>query len=105
MGQDPAACEVVLLSRANCHLLVVVPNRVDLNHTRPPPCRVSAGDWLLGEDREECHSHHWFGSVNLPPVPLGRIAVTTLKSGSEGKPSPTMCRVGSSNTKGLSEVT
>jgi len=47
----------------------------------------------------------WFGSVNFPPVPLGRIAVTTLKSGSDVNPSPSTWRFGSSNTNGLSEVT
>src|SRR2546421_7970345 len=78
---------------------------IDLDHAGSAARGVGGGRaWLL--EREEQHGgNHWFGSVNFPPVPLGRIAVTTLKSGSDVNPSPSTWRFGSSNTNGLSELT
>src|SRR5256884_620577 len=80
-------------------------DRVDFHRAGPSPGCVGGRGGSLDEGDEDHGGHHWFGRVNFPPVPLGRTAVTTLKSGSDVNPSPSMWRVGSSNTNGRSELT
>src|SRR5881296_278939 len=103
VGEDATAREHVGLPLAHFDLLGLAAHRVD--HHRAGPAAGGVGGRLLDEGEEEHRGDHWFGSVNFPPVPLGRIAVTTLKSGSDVNPSPSTWRFGSSNTNGLSEVT
>ena len=105
MSQDAAAGEHVGLSGADLHLLGLPPHRVDDDLARPPGRVGTRRRLLLGESEEEHGGHHWFGRVNLPPSPVTRFAVTILKAGSAVKPCPLMCRVGSSKTNGLSELT
>ena len=106
MRQDSAAGEDVGLALAHFHLLPSPSDRIDIHDARASPGRVAdRGARSLGEREQQQRADHWFGSVNLPPVPLGRMAVTTLKSGSDVNPSPAMWRFGSSNTNGLSELT
>ena len=106
MRQDPPPGEEIALALSHLDLLTAAADGIDLHHARAPGGRVGRGRGRLLHQREEHHGgDHWFGSVNFPPVPFGRIAVTTLKSGSDVKPSPSMCRFGSSNTNGLSELT
>src|SRR5213082_63068 len=103
--EHAAAREDVRLSLAHLYLLRRATDRVDFYRAGPSPGRVCGRSGLLDEGDEEHGGHHWFGRVNFPPVPLGRTAVTTLKSGSDVNPSPSMWRVGSSNMKARSELT
>src|SRR5438093_1069625 len=104
--QYAAAREHVGLALSHHHLLGPPPDRVDLHDAGAPPGGVRRlGRGPLDQREQHERDDHWFGSVNLPPCPLMWVAVTTLKSGSEVKPSPMMWRGGSSNTNGLSELT
>ena len=105
VGQHPTAREHIGLAHAYLDLLRLPSDRVDHDCARPPPGRVGGRGGLLDEGDEEHGGHHWFGRVKLPALPVGRVAVTTLKSGSDVKPCPSMWRVGSSNTNGRSELT
>ena len=104
-GQYAAASEHVGLSRPYFDLLRLSADRIDDHLARSAARGVGGRRRLLDESGEEHGCHHWFGRVNLPPSPVGRMAVTTLNAGSDVKPSPLMCRVGSSKTNGLSELT
>ena len=108
MRQDAPAREEIVLALSHLDLLTAAADRIDLHHARPPGRRIGRGGGrgrLLHQGEEHRGDDHWFGSVKWPPVPFGLMAVTTLKAGSDVKPSPSMCRFGSSNTKGLSELT
>ena len=107
MSQHAAAREDVGLSLTHLYLLGAASHRVDDHDAGASLGRVPhlGRRGLLDQCEEHQRDDHWFGSVNWPAVPLMRVAVTTLKSGSEVKPSPSMRRFGSSNTKGLSELT
>ena len=106
MRQYAPAREEIVLALSHLDLLTAAADRIDLHHARPPGRRIGrGGSRLLHQGEEHRGDDHWFGSVKWPPVPFGLMAVTTLKAGSDVKPSPSMCRFGSSNTKGLSELT
>src|SRR3989441_12038369 len=90
---------------APLHLPGLPTHRVDDHLAGSPRRRIGGRRRSLDERDQEHGCHHWFGRVNLPPSPVTRFAVTTLKSGSAVKPCPLMCRVGSSNTNAWSELT
>src|SRR5207253_5816536 len=79
---------------------------IDQDLARPAACRVRWCRGLLVEGDDKHCGHHWFGRVNVPPLPTGLITVTTLKSGSDVNPCPMMCcPPGSSKTNIWSELT
>src|SRR5579859_980065 len=100
-----AASAISRLLAGGVGALAETPHRIDGHEAGTALRRIlrRRGDTL---QQQQAQQHgHWFGRMNCPLVPVTRLAVIFLKSGSDVNPTPLICWSGASKVKAESELT